>query len=252
MRRLLLVALVMLLAGCGDGESGVEGPPLPAIDKRCGSAHGDWKTLWFEAADGTKLDGAELGSGERGVVFLHESPNDLCGWEPYAAEVAGRGFHVLIVDMRAYGLSRRGPRGGVRGAVADVRGAVRELKRLGAERVAVVGASYGGAAAVAAAPQLWSEVAGIVSMSGELDLPNAQLHPLAAVPEITVPLLIMSSRKDPLLDEDDARLMLRAAVKSRAQLVLFDGEEHGWNLLERPHKKRAYQFLIAFLQSVTQ
>ena len=99
MKRLLLVA-VLLLAGCGGGESGAEGPPLPAIAKRCGSAHGDWKPLWFNAADGTRLDGAELGSGERGVVFLHESPDDLCGWEPYAAEVAKRGFHVLIVDLR--------------------------------------------------------------------------------------------------------------------------------------------------------
>ena len=251
MRRLLLVA-VLLLSACGGGESRVEGPPLPAIEKRCGSSHGDWETLWFEAADGTKLDGAELGSGERGVVFLHESPSDLCGWEPYAAEVAKRGFHVLIIDLRAYGLSQRGPRGGVRGAVADIRGAVRELERLGAERVAVVGASYGGAAAVAAAPQLWSEVAGIVSLSGELDLPAAQLHPLAAVSEITLPLLIMSSRKDPYLDEDDSRLMLRAAVKSRAQLVLFDGDAHGWDLLAPPHQQRGYQFLISFLRSVTQ
>ena len=138
-------------------------------------------------------------------MFLHESPNDLCGWEPYAAEVAKRGFHVLIVDLRAFGLSQRGPYGGVRGAVADVQGAVGELKDLGAKRVAVVGASYGGATAVATAPQVGSGVAGIVSMSGELDLASAQLNALAAVPKITVPLLIMGSRKDHWLDEEDAR-----------------------------------------------
>jgi len=250
-KRLLLVA-VLLLAGCGGGEPGVEGPPLPAIAKRCGSAHGNWKPLWFTAADGTRLDGAELGSGERGVVFLHESPNDLCGWEPYAAEVAKRGFHVLIVDLRAYGLSQRGPSGGIRGAVADVRGAVDELKRLGAERVAVVGASYGGAAAVATAPELGSEITGVVSLSGELDIGNAQLHALQAVPDITVPLLIMASRKDHYLDEEDARTLLRNATSSRAQLVLFDGDDHGWDLLAHSQKQRAYQFLISFLQSVTQ
>ncbi len=251
MKRLLLVA-VLLLAGCGGGESGVDGPPLPAIAKRCGSAHGDWKPLWFNAADGTRLDGAELGSGERGVVFLHESPDDLCGWEPYAAEVAKRGFHVLIVDLRGFGLSRRGPYGGVRGATADVRGAVAELKRLGAERVAVVGASYGGAAAVATAPALGSDITGVVSMSGELDLASAQLNALEAVPDVTVPLLIMASRKDHWLDEEDARTLLRHAVSSRAQLVLFDGQDHGWNLLQYSHKQRAYLFLISFLQSVTQ
>jgi len=249
-KRLLLVA-VLLLAGCGE-KSSQGPPPPPALAKRCGSAHGDWRTLWFNAADGTRLDGAELGSGPRGVLFLHESPSDLCGWEPYAAEVAKRGFHVLIIDLRAYGLSHRGRYGGIRGAVADVRGAVNELKRLGAERVAVVGASYGGATALATAPKLGSEIAGIVSMSGELDIGNAQLHALKAVPEITVPLLIMASRNDPYLDEEDARTMLRNAVFSRAQLVEFDGRDHGWNLLAFSHKQRAYLFLISFLRSVTE
>jgi len=250
-KRLLLVA-VLFLAGCGEG-SRPAGPPPPALANRCGSSvHRDWRTLWFEAADGTKLDGAELGAGPRGVLFLHESPDDLCGSEPYAAEVAGRGFHVLIIDLRAFGLSHRGPRGGIRGAVADVRGAVDELKRLGAERVAVVGASYGGAAAVATAPELGSEIDGVVSISGELDLGSAQLHALAAVPRITVPLLIMGSRNDHYLDQEDARTMLRAAVSSRAQLVEFDGSAHGWNILASSQKQRAYEFLIGFLRSVTE
>jgi pimeloyl-ACP methyl ester carboxylesterase len=249
-KRLLLVA-VLLLAGCG-GDSRSSGPPPPALAKRCGPVHGDWRTLWFDAADGTRLDGAELGSGPRGVLLLHESPSDLCGAEPYGAEIAKRGFHVLIIDLRAFGLSHRGPYGGLRGAVADVRGAVRELKHLGAERVAVVGASYGGATALATAPALGSEIAGVVSLSGELDIPNAQLHALAAVPNITVPLLIMGSRKDHYLDEEDARTMLRNAINSRAQLVEFDGSDHGWNLLAFSHKQRAYQVLIAYLRSMTQ
>ena len=84
MKRLLLVT-VLLLAGCGGGGDRVTGPPLPSIAKRCGSAHADWRTLWLKASDGTKLDGAEAGSGSRGVLMLHESPADLCGWEPYGA-----------------------------------------------------------------------------------------------------------------------------------------------------------------------
>ena len=89
-------------------------------------------------------------------------------------------------------------------------------------------------------------------MSGELDLANARFHALEAAPDITVPLLIMASRNDHWLDENDARTLLRNAVSSRAQLVLFDGQDHGWDLLRLSHKQRAYQFLISFLQSVTQ
>ena len=144
MKRLVLVT-VLLLAGCGGGGDRVTGPPLPEIAKRCGAAHADWKTLWLRASDGTKLDGAEAGSGSRGVLMLHESsPADLCGWEPYGAELVRQGFHVLLVDLRTFGHSQRGPRGGRRGAVADVRGAVDELKHRGAKQVAVVGASSAG------------------------------------------------------------------------------------------------------------
>jgi pimeloyl-ACP methyl ester carboxylesterase len=250
-KRLLLVTL-LLLAGCGGGHESVSGPPLPSIAKRCGAAHADWQTLWLKASDGTKLDGAEAGSGSRGVLMLHESPSDLCGWEPYGAELARRGFHVLLIDLRAYGLSQRGPYGGQRGAVADVRGAVNELKRLGAKRVALVGASYGGVTALAAAPELGPEISGVASLSGELELKNAGLNALAAVPQIQVPMLIMGSRKDPYLDEEDARTLLRNATAAPAQLVEFDGSDHGWNLLDPPHKQRAYAVLVGFLRSVTQ
>jgi pimeloyl-ACP methyl ester carboxylesterase len=252
-RLALVVAAVPLLAGCGSGhQAGVAGPPLPAIAKRCGGAHAKWRTLWLEASDKTKLDGAEAGSGARGVLMLHESPSDLCGWEPYGAELSRRGFHVLLIDMRAFGLSRRGYRYGLPGAVADIRGAVDVLKQLGAKRVAVVGASYGGAAALAAAPALGSEIAGVASLSGELELGNAGFRALEAVPKIRVPLLVMGSRKDHYLDEADARRLVRAATSTHAQLVEFDGYDHGWNLFASSHKRRAYAVLVGFLRRVTE
>jgi dienelactone hydrolase len=129
---------------------------------------------------------------------------------------------------------------------------VDELKHRGAKQVAVVGASYGGVTALVAAPELGPEISGVASLSGELELKNARLNALAAMPQIQVPVLVMGSREDPYLDETDARELLQAATASRAQLVEFDGSDHGWNLLDRPHKQRAYAVLVGFLRSVTQ
>ncbi len=252
MKRLGLALLALLLAGCGGKHAEtVKRPALPAVAARCG-AHAQWRTLWFKASDGTLLDGAEAGRGDRGLVLLHESPSDLCGWEPYGAVLSHRGFHVLLVDLRAFGFSRRGPYGGMRGAVADMRGAVDELKQLGAKRVALVGASYGGVTALVAAPALGSTIAGVASLSGELALGNAGLNALAAMHAIQVPLLVMGSRKDPYLDEQDARQLVRAATATDAQLVEFDGGEHGWDLLSSTHKRRAYAALVGFLRRVTE
>jgi pimeloyl-ACP methyl ester carboxylesterase len=251
-KRLLLVTLVV--AGCSSDHAAERqaAPTPPALAKRCSPVHARWRTLWFEASDGTKLDGAVSGTGPRGVILLHESPSDLCGWEPYGAELARRGFRVFMIDLRAFGLSHRGPYGGSRGAVADVRGAVDELKQLGAKSVAVVGASYGGATALVTAPALGSQIAGVASLSGELALANAGLNAIAAVPKIHVPLLVMGSRKDRYLDEADARRLVRGATSTNAQLVEFDGYDHGWNLFASSHKRRAYQVLVAFLRRVTQ
>jgi len=228
----------------------------PSLATRCWT-NVKARTLWFRASDRTRLDGAELGSGPRGVVMLHESqPADLCGWAPYGATLARRGFHVLLVDLRGSGLSARGPYGGPRGAIADVRGAVTELKRLGAKRIALVGASYGGVNAIVAAPALRSRIAGVASLSGELDLgegSSTELNALATVKHLRVPLLVLGSRDDRYLDVADARRLVRAATHAHPTLVEFDGSVHGWDLLSStPQKTRADRALETFLRRVTQ
>jgi pimeloyl-ACP methyl ester carboxylesterase len=255
-KRALLLATVSLV-GCGGGEArqATLPPPPPSLTKRCGDVRVPARTLWLTASDGTRLDGAELGEGSRGVVLLHESPADLCGWAPYAKTLARRGFHVLLVDLRAFGLSQRGPYGGPRGARADVRGAVDELKRLGAKHVVVVGASYGGVVALVAAPALASRITAVASLSGETALGSGSsaLNALAAVRRIHVPLLIMGSREDRYLSEAEARQFVRAAGSAQASLAEFDGTFHGWDLLSSsPERRRADDVLVGFLRRETE
>jgi pimeloyl-ACP methyl ester carboxylesterase len=250
-KRLLLATV--LLAGCGGGHARPATPSPAPLGERCGDVHAESRTLWFTASDGTRLDGAELGTGPRGVILLHESPADLCGWEPYAEKLAGRGFHVLLVDLRGFGLSNPGRYGSARGAVADVRGAVDTLARLGAKRVALVGASYGGVNALVAAPALGARIAGVASLSGELFL-GAQLNAYAAVPRLRVPLLVMGSRDDRYLSGTEARELVRAAGSPKKSLVEFDGSFHGWDLLlaaPPEERRRADNVLVEFLARVT-
>ena len=229
--------------------------PPPSLAGRC-DTNVKARTLWFRASDGTRLDGAELGSGTRGVIMLHESPADLCGWAPYGAKLARNGFHVLLVDLRGYGLSARGPYGGARGAIADLTGAVSELRRLGAKRIALVGASYGGVNAMVAAPALGSRIVGVATLSGELDLgegSSTELNALAAVKRLRVPLLVLGSRDDRYLDAADATRLVHAATHAHPMLVEFDGSVHGWDLLSfTPQKTRADRALETFLRRVTQ
>ena len=255
LRTATLLLLTLTIAACGGGKS-ASPPAPPSLGKRCGSrgAGVHAKTLWFRAADGTRLDGAELGSGDRGVILLHESPADLCDWTPYGKSLAAHGFHVLLVDLRGFGLSRGAPNGAP-GARADVRGAVDELKSLGARKVVLVGASYGGATAMVAAPSLGSAIAGLANLSGETVLHEGgadELNALAAVRRLQVPFLVLASRDDHWLLGSEARKLVAAAASRDKRAVVYPGYRHGWDLLDVPPTKPADAVLVAFLRRVTQ
>jgi pimeloyl-ACP methyl ester carboxylesterase len=254
-RTATLAAATIALAGCGGGGAARPAPP-PLLSQRCSSrgAGVEAETFWFNAADGTRLDAAEVGSGERGVILLHEAPADLCDWAPYAKTLARRGFHVLLVDLRGYGLSRGAPIG-ERGARADVRAAVEALKARGARKIALVGASYGGATAMVAAPSLGNAVAGVASLGGELVLHeggNDELNALDAVRKLHVPFLVLASKDDHWLLGPEARTLVRAAASRDKQVVVYPGYRHGWDLLYKPPTRPADTVLGEFLRRVTE
>jgi alpha-beta hydrolase superfamily lysophospholipase len=244
----VLVSVPGVVFGISGALAAGTGAPLPPLRDHCGSdpSGGKAQVFRFPAADGTSLDGALLGSSGPGVVLAHESPADLCGWLPYAAVLERAGFRVLLFDFRGYGLSERGRTGDY---VADVRGAARELRRRGATKVFLVGASFGGAAVLTAGAEM-SDVAGIVSLSGETDLPGSDLHALRAAPRLRAPLLVMTSTTDRYLSVRQAKALVRAAGSKQKRVVVYPGSFHGWDLLYvAPYKAKASATLIGFLRA---
>jgi len=124
-------ALLLYLAGCASPEE------VPATAAR------------FATADGIELVGDVRGEGTAGVLLAHMYPADRTSWSEFAELLAQEGFHVLAMDFRGHGDS-----GGTRDTSQtwqDVLAGVDELRRRGAVRVVVIGASMGGTAALVAA-----------------------------------------------------------------------------------------------------
>jgi pimeloyl-ACP methyl ester carboxylesterase len=157
------------LHGGGAGGATTTAAAASAVSDRCGPPEAAASLIHFRATDGTRLDGALVGSGRAGVVLLHQYPNDLCGFWPYAVYLAGKGLRVLDIDLRCFGESSC-PSDAKGTVVDDVAGAVAELKRRGAGSVALVGASAGASTALIAGARLGSRVSSVVSLSGERDL----------------------------------------------------------------------------------
>jgi pimeloyl-ACP methyl ester carboxylesterase len=198
--------------------------------------------LWFRAADGTQLVGHRFGGrrpgGKTAVVMAHMSEGSLCDWLPEARRLAARGFFAFPFDFRGYGFSK-GRRSWAR-ASADVAAAVTAVRRLGARKVVLVGASLGGIASVVAAATVRPPVAGVVSVSGPARI-ERHLDALRLAPQVRVPVLYLVAEDDRSGTYDfaaDARRLFEATSSHRKRLEILPGTDHGIFLVERSPRAR--------------
>jgi alpha-beta hydrolase superfamily lysophospholipase len=242
---LLLTGLAMACQGTARDEAAHSRTPaptparttsaLPDPSQRCGLPGPNAKAVWFEATDGTLLDGAFVGSGSAGVVLAHEYPAELCGWWPFATYLARRGFLVLAFDFRCFGLSTC-PDDATGDLTDDVRGAEAELRRAGATSVALAGASLGGTVTLMAASSMDPPPDAVVCLSGEPDLGylvgSTKLDAQSAVPRMTSPSLFVLAREDRNVSVQDMRGLYRAAGSKDKRLVVLPASfGHGWNIV---------------------
>jgi pimeloyl-ACP methyl ester carboxylesterase len=229
----LLLGAVAGVAGCGGGHAAA--PPRPAatpVAHRCADADPAAKDVRFRTSDGVNLSGSVIGAGPAGAVLIHEYPRDRCGWWPYARYLAHHGVHALLFDLRCFGSS---PCPDGRGhATEDVHAAVAELRRQGAKRVALVGASMGGSIAVTSAARL--HPAAVVDLSGEPSTkgltPGIDADALADAPRVTAPALFAVARGDRYVSPAQMRAVAhRARSASKRVIVLPPVAGHGWDML---------------------
>jgi pimeloyl-ACP methyl ester carboxylesterase len=243
--RLAAVAACFLLLACPIAAAS----PLPQHPPKgdaniCANKTVTSRALWFHASDGVVLAGAEYGSGAKGVVLAPESRGSHCSWLPFARVLAAHGYHVFAFDLRGLGQS---PAFSTRTALRydfDLIGAVRELHTLGAKHVVAAGASLGGASVLAAGPALAKLASGLVDFSGEPSLLNG----FAAVPKITLPILVVGSKSDAYAPTQTSRWVMSHVGSADKQLLLEPGQEHGWDIVQAaPYAAKARATVLAWL-----
>lgn len=173
---LVTAAVAALLAGAaGAADTASPRPKPPRLQDWCGTKAERTLALSFKATDGATLVGVVLGprSAKRGVVFAHESSGGFCNWLPYGRRLARQGYRVLAFDFRGH-VSSPPARTRQGRYDLDLIGAVRELRRRGAQRVAVVGGSLGAMTALIAGTSVTPRLDGIVAASPRSQLPGTR------------------------------------------------------------------------------
>jgi pimeloyl-ACP methyl ester carboxylesterase len=240
------IALSALALAVAAAAAGATDPPR-SLEAKCVQTSGvEAQPFWLRTFDGARLYAIEAGTGATTVVLMHESPADLCGWLPYAATLTQAGVRVLAFDFRNFGDSSRPPGRLATAFGRDVRAAVARARADGAEHVFLVGASFGGVAALTFGASV--PVTGVISMSGETRL--GAMNALTAVRRLRVPLLIVGSRQDRYLTVAEARTLLRRARSKDKRLVMYPGGFHGWSIVETaPYAARARALVLAWIRA---
>ncbi|HMM93420.1 hypothetical protein [Phycicoccus sp.] len=233
-------AVVLALAGCsGSGTGGGSASPtttrpvpLPTrtvstLAERClVDAPGALERI--PGPDDATLSGIAFGSGRLGVVLLHQTgAGGLCGWVPYARWLGERGVLALAVDDCVHGASRC-PDAVTADTRAQVAAGVEWVRARGARRVAVVGASMGGARALGVGQAAGADA--VVDLSGP-DHWDGVPDALAAARATSVPLLVVSSDGDTGIDGDALDAALAASPATLKQRLRLPGDAHGWDVV---------------------
>jgi len=195
------------------------------------------------AADGTRIAFAEAGHGTGGIVFAHGARGDLCDFMWALRDPRLAGFRTLAFDYRGNGISDYPPYPRSIRYRQDAIAAVTQLRKDGARKVALLGLSRGGPAAIAAAAQLYpkrTQAAIAVASIDELVGDDAS----RAVHHSRVPLLVLVNEHDGLGLAPTNRAIYRASIARDKHLVLAPGQGHA-DVFRYP---RVWNAFVAFLR----
>src|SRR5215217_8198741 len=99
------LALGLLLSACGS----VSSTPTAAQATTTPSSQPVGKlpegAVSFETADKVKLEGIVYGQGETAVILAHMMASEQAAWQPFAKELAEKGYTALTFDFRGNGKS---------------------------------------------------------------------------------------------------------------------------------------------------
>ncbi len=207
------------------------GFPLPERPDCAAGAGGNY--VRATTSEGNGVGFLLIGTGAGGVVLGPQDDGDICQMLPYAEELATR-YRVVLFDWKE-------PRPELPVLAAAT------LRKAGANKIVLGGASYGGALALSEAYRVRPRLAGVVSFGGELTLPGFDGRD--GIKKWQGPLLALGSEEDDFFDRQDAR-QLRRLHPGPETVVMVPGHAHGVDLLDDPRQARVRAAVDRFLADV--
>ncbi|GIO28977.1 MULTISPECIES: alpha/beta hydrolase [Paenibacillus] len=189
------------------------------------------KATTLTTSDGVHLSALVLGSGNKGVLLAHEQGYNICSFLDMGTELADDGYLVVIPEYRNHGASQNFPEDN-QNIDRDADAALSELKRLGAQKVFLAGASCGGTTAIIAGVRQELPIEGLIILSSP-----AQCGPLDSIPsvkKIKAPSLFVFSPGDYGGSiEKEVRKLYQASGATDKELIVDPSGYHGTDMFHK-------------------
>lgn len=193
-----------------------------------------------EAPVQLNLEARAWGDGDEYVILAHMRPADMSSWFDFARLLADEGYTAIAFNFRGYGESD-GQEGDF-GVAVDVRAAVQAALDDGARRVHIIGASMGGAGAVAASAS--DSIGATITLSAPDEFQGVNAASLAQL--VDNPMLLIAADEDASAAEDAAAIASQA--KGPTEVVILSGAQHGTNLFAE-HGDEITTMILEFLEA---
>ncbi|MEV4413783.1 hypothetical protein [Catellatospora sp. NPDC049609] len=219
-RGLLAAVVLPVVAACGASTPAPLDPSAAARQRVIDSANIDClddrsPLVAITDAEQDMTAAIQVGTGDTGVVLLHQLDGTACQWYPFALILAQRGYRALSPDITS------------RDAVDVARAGIAHLRAGGVKRVFVIGASRGGTVALAASAATTPPVDGVVALSAPTVY---DADALTAVTKLDAPTLLIAGDLDGTF-ADHARELYGLSVAKHKKLIIRSSVSHGVTLL---------------------
>lgn len=245
LRALTIIALVLAVTTTAAARTAEDTPPT--LEEACGSTNDlVARSFWLQTYDRVRLYAIEAGSGTTTVVLAHGYPSDVCETLTFAGKLVAGGYRVVAFDFRGEGRSQS-PSKNPLAYGRDLAAAVAHARRTGAERVFLIGSSYGGAAVVHNTSTL--RVDGRVSLSGTRFRRGFGFNNFRGLARIRAPFLYVGTRRDPYAPLKEALRVVRRIGASDKRAAIYPGGDHGWLLTTHGrYASQSFALLLRWIQ----
>lgn len=240
----MAVVIASMMAGCGAAGGAARETPTTAIPTRAqptATLAVPSHAVEFTTPDGLRLGGTLYGSGTVGVALSHQSDGTQNQWSGFARQLAAHGYMALAFDFRGRNTSE-GPADTAKEDI-DLRAAIRFLRAQGATRIALMGASLGGAVTLRVAAT--ESVVAVATLSAVAWWPSQPVTD-EILKAIKAPKLFINSTLDD--DASSTQHMYDVALPPK-EVHIYPGRAHGVGIFSGDYGPDLIQRLLTFMDT---